>query len=85
VYERIGKGLTNNSGAERLNLEKTNPRNSESDILFPALEKYRSDHSKANLQKLCVEIMQFCREVYASTQNAEEREIYHNMVKKLNN
>lgn len=84
MYERIGKGLTNNSNEERVNLEKTNQRNGESDILFPALEKYRSDHSKSNLQKLCVEIMQFCHEVYASTQNAEEREIYHNMVKKLN-
>ena len=37
-----------------------------------------------NLQKLCVEIAQFCRAVYASTQNEAERRIYFDMLEKLN-
>ena len=37
-----------------------------------------------NLQKLCVEIAQFCRAVYASTQNEQERKIYFDMLEKLN-
>ena len=52
--------------------------------IFPALHKYKTEHSTANLQKLCVEIAQFCRAVYASTQNEQERNIYFNMLDKLN-
>ena len=51
---------------------------------FPALHKYKTEHSTANLQKLCVEIAQFCRAVYASTQNEQERHIYFSMLDKLN-
>jgi hypothetical protein len=51
--------------------------------LFPALEKYKTQHNKANLQKLCVEIAEFCRSVYASTQNQQEREVFFNMLDKL--
>lgn len=53
--------------------------------IVPALHKYKADHNITNLQKLCVEIAQFCRAVYASTQNEQERMIYFNMLKKLNN
>lgn len=52
--------------------------------LFPALHKYKTAHSKENLQKLCVEIADFCRAVYSSTQNEAERNIYYNMLDKLN-
>ena len=52
--------------------------------LFPALHKYKTQHSKENLQKLCVEIADFCRAVYASTQNEAERKIYFDMLEKLN-
>ena len=52
--------------------------------LFPALQKYKEEHSIINLQKLCVEISEFCRAVYASTQNEEERNIYRKMIEKLN-
>ena len=52
--------------------------------IIPALHKYKADHNITNLQKLCVEISQFCNAVYASTQNEAERAIYNNMVKKLN-
>lgn len=52
--------------------------------LFPALQKYKEHRSIINLQKLCVEISEFCRAVYASTQNEDERKIYRNMIEKLN-
>lgn len=52
--------------------------------IFPALHKYKTEHSTANFQKLCVEITEFCRAVYASTQNEQERNIYRSMVDKLN-
>ena len=52
--------------------------------IFPALQKYKEEHSVANLQKLCVEISEFCWSVYASTQSEEEREIYRAMTEKLN-
>jgi hypothetical protein len=53
--------------------------------IFPALHKYQIEHSTVNLQKLCNEVSSFCRAIYASTQNDDERTIYNNMVHKLNN
>ena len=52
--------------------------------LLPALKKYIEDHNAVNLHKLCVEIVEFCRAVYASTTNDEERTVYDNMISKLN-
>ena len=52
--------------------------------IIPALHKYKADHNITNLQKLCVEIAQFCRAVYSSTQNEQERNIYYSMLDKLN-
>ena len=52
--------------------------------IFPALHKYKISHNTENLQKLCVEIAEFCRAVYASTQNEAERRIYFDMLEKLN-
>lgn len=52
--------------------------------IIPALHKYKADHNTTNLQKLCVEIAQFCRAVYASTTNEQERRIYFDMLEKLN-
>ena len=52
--------------------------------IIPALHKYKSDHNITNLQKLCVEIADFCRAVYSSTQNEAERNIYFAMLDKLN-
>lgn len=51
--------------------------------IFPALHKYKTDHNTANLQKLCVEISEFCRAIYASTKNDDERKIYRAMIDKL--
>ena len=48
-----------------------------------ALQKYKSEHNTANLQKLCAEIKAFCKSVYASTENEEERNVYFSMVDKL--
>ena len=89
MYERVGKGLTQTQGGvkskefEDKPLEKQTSDNSELDI-FPALQKYKDEHNTANLQKLMVEILDFCRSVYASTQNEEERNIYRSMLEKLN-
>lgn len=52
--------------------------------IFPALHKYKISHNTENLQKMCVEISDFCRAIYASTQNEQERNIYFNMLDKLN-
>lgn len=52
--------------------------------IFPALHKYQTEHNSVNLQKLCIEIAEFCRAVYASTQNENERDIYYGMLEKLN-
>lgn len=52
--------------------------------IIPALHKYKADHNITNLQKLCVEVAEFCKAIYASTQNDSERAIYNSMVKKLN-
>ena len=52
--------------------------------IFPALHKYKYEHTTDNLKKLCVEIAQFCRAVYSSTQNEQERRIYFEMLDRLN-
>ena len=51
--------------------------------IVPALHKYKADHNITNLQKLCVEISDFCRAIYASTKNEQERKIYFAMLDKL--
>ena len=68
---------------DKVALEKPTDDYSELKDLFPALQKYKSEHNTANLQKLCVEIKEFCKSVYASTENEEERDVYFSMVDKL--
>ena len=51
--------------------------------IFPALHKYQSEHNALNLQKLCVEVLEFCNAVYASTQNDEERKVYNRIFSKI--
>lgn len=51
--------------------------------IFPALHKYKVEHNCKNLQKLCVEVAEFCRAIYSSTQNDAEREIYKAMIAQL--
>ena len=65
-------------------LEQIKEEYSEIVNIFPALHKYKISHNTDNLKKLCVEISGFCRAVYSSTQNEQERNIYFNMLDKLN-
>lgn len=51
--------------------------------IFPALHKYKEDHTEDNLRKLCVEVSEFCRAIYASTKSQKERDIYLSYIKKL--
>ena len=51
--------------------------------IIPALHKYKSNHNITNLQKLCVEIADFCRAVYSSTTSPQERQIFFDMLDKL--
>lgn len=68
---------------ENITLTQAEQEYKEAMDIFPALHKYQTDHSSVNLQKLCVEISEFCRAVYASTQNENERDIYYGMLEKL--
>ena len=52
--------------------------------IIPSLHKYKSDHNITNLQKLCVEIADFCHAIYASTENEQERQIFNAVLDKLN-
>ena len=81
MYESIGKNVNQQELQELENQKKVC---SEIESIFPALQKYKAEHTKTNLQKLCVEIAEFCQSVYASTQNQEERDIYFAMLDKLN-
>ena len=81
MYESIGKNVNQQEMQELENQKKIY---SEIESIFPALQKYKAEHTKTNLQKLCVEIAEFCRSVYASTQNQEERDVYFAMLDKLN-
>lgn len=76
-------GVITSKQIEDKPLEKSTEINSEL-YIFPALQKYKDEHNTANLQKLMVEISEFCRSVYASTRNDEERKIYHTFIEKLN-
>ena len=80
MYEGVG---TNVSRQELQELENQKKVYSEIASIFPALQKYKAEHTKANLQKLCVEIAEFCNSVYASTRSQGEREIYFSMLDKL--
>ena len=68
---------------ENITLTQAEKEYKEAMDIFPALHKYQTEHSSVNLQKLCVEIAEFCRAVYASTQNENERDIYFGMLDKL--
>lgn len=69
---------------ENITLTQAEKEYKEAMDIFPALHKYQTEHNTVNLQKLCVEIADFCRAVYASTQNENERDIYFDMLEKLN-
>ena len=64
-------------------LEQIKKEYSEIVGVFPALHKYKTEHNTVNLEKLCVEVAEFCRAIYASTQNQKEREVFRKMLDKL--
>ncbi len=68
---------------ENVKFETLKDDYSEAIDIFPALHKYKKEHNVPNLQKLCVEISEFCRAVYSSTTNDKERQVYKNMLAKL--
>lgn len=49
--------------------------------IFPALSEYQANHNISTLKKLCIEISDFCRALYASTQNEEERQVLKEFLK----
>ena len=51
--------------------------------IFPALHKYKLEHNETNLKKLLVEVTEFCRAIYTSTQNINERQLYLDTIEKL--
>ena len=61
---------------------ETNQEKELTDV-FPALSLYQLEHTEVNLHKLCVEIEEFCRSVYASTRSENERTIFFGMLDKL--
>ena len=93
MYESDRTGINQNNGVsvrkptiyEEKPIEKANEKQSDIEVIFPALQKYKNEHNSDNLKKLCAEIIEFCRSVYASTKNEEERKIYFAAIQKLNN
>lgn len=90
MYESHREGLNKSNGGatmakktEDSPLEKTEKQCSEIDDIFPALRKYKAEHSTVNLQKLCVEVLEFCRAIYASTQNEAERDAFRKAMQKI--
>ena len=91
MYEGIGTSINNGGGSMYMDKFEDNvtpvqltTEYREAIDIFPALHKYKTEHNADNLQKLCVEISDFFRAIYASTQNEQERNIYFNMLDKLN-
>lgn len=66
-----------------ISLEQEEKEYKEAMDIFPALHKYQAEHNSANLQKLCVEIADFCQAIYVSTRNEDERNIYYNVLGKV--
>lgn len=72
-----------NNERDSYEIERSKKSYKEAIDIFPALIDYKAEHSTKNLERLCKEIKDFCCDVYASTNNKEEREIYYNMLEKL--
>lgn len=69
---------------DNVTLEQIENEYGEAVGIFPALHKFQKQHNATNLQKLCVEVADFVKAIYASTQNDEEREILRRALDKLN-
>lgn len=91
MYEGTGTSINNGGGSMYMDKfeDKVTPvqlttEYREAIDIFPALHKYKTEHNTDNLKKLCVEISDFCRAIYASTENEQERQIFNAMLDKLN-
>ena len=91
MYEGIRTSINNGGGSMYMDKfeDKVTPvqlttEYREAIDIFPALHKYKTEHNTDNLKKLCVEISDFCRAVYSSTENEQERQIFNAMLDKLN-
>ena len=85
AFEKVlAKSNINLPQTEKMSV-KTNfyaPVNELKDIA-PNLNTFIENHTVDNLQRLCIEIKEFCQAVYALTNSDEERKIYFNMVDSL--
>lgn len=70
---------------DSITLEQAEREYKEAMDIFPALHKYQTEHSAVNLQKLCVEIAEFCRAVYVSIRNDNERDMFYSVLGKVMN
>ena len=91
MYEGIRTSINNVGGSmymdkfeDKVTPEQITTEYKEAIDIFPALHKYKTEHNTDNLKKLCVEISDFCRAIYASTENEQERQIFNDMLDKLN-
>lgn len=62
---------------------KLKPSADELKDVAPSLSAFIENHTTENLQKLCLELQEFCQSVYALTKNDDERKIYFKMLDNL--
>ena len=62
---------------------KLKPSADELKDVAPSLNAFIENHNTENLQKLCLELQEFCQSVYALTKNDDERKIYFKMLDNL--
>lgn len=62
---------------------KLRPSEDELKDVSPSLNAFIENHTTENLQKLCLELQEFCQSVYALTKNDDERKIYFKMLDNL--
>ena len=62
---------------------KLKPSSDELKDVAPSLNTFIENRTIENLQKLCLELQEFCQSVYALTKNDDERKIYFKMLDNL--
>ena len=83
MYASLGKSLNPNGSEQPPIIENPKSDKSEKMEIEIALDNYKGKHTAVNLQKLCFQIAELCRAVYASTRNESERAIYADMIAKI--
>ena len=72
-----------NDRAKQSNDREENATSSELKDIFPALADYQHTRSISDFRALCNEIEEFCKAVYVSTTNDDERRIYRQMIEHI--